>query len=45
VISPDGRATAETRRDGPAADAEALGADAGRELRVRAPMGALLNPA
>jgi hydroxymethylbilane synthase len=45
VISPDGREAVETRREGSAADAEALGADAGRELRARAPMGALLNPA
>jgi len=43
VISPDGRAAAETRREGPVNDAEALGADAGRELRARAPTGALLN--
>jgi len=45
VISPDGSEAVETRREGSASDAEALGADAGRELRARAPMGALLNPA
>jgi hydroxymethylbilane synthase len=43
VISADGRHAAETHRRGPAGDAEKLGADAGRELRARAPAGALLN--
>jgi hydroxymethylbilane synthase len=44
VIAPDGSHAVETRREGSAADAEALGADAGRELRGRAPAGASLNP-
>lgn len=41
VISPDGTNAAETTREGYVADAEALGADAGRELRARAPAGVL----
>ena len=44
VIAPDGTGAAETRRAGAVADAAALGADAGRELRARAPKAALLNP-
>ncbi len=41
VISPDGKNFADTRREGLVADAEKLGADAGRELRARAPAGVL----
>lgn len=41
VISPDGKEVADTRREGLVADAEKLGADAGRELRARAPAGVL----
>jgi hydroxymethylbilane synthase len=41
VISPDGREAVETRRIGLPADAAALGADAGQELRRRAPAGVL----
>lgn len=41
VISPDGSEFVETRRDGLASDSEKLGADAGRELRARAPAGVL----
>jgi hydroxymethylbilane synthase len=41
VISPDGREAAETRREGLPADAARLGADAGRELKSRAPAGVL----
>jgi hydroxymethylbilane synthase len=41
VISPGGQEMVETRREGAAADAEKLGADAGRELRARAPAGVL----
>jgi len=41
VISPDGSNAAGTTREGYVADAEALGADAGRELRARAPAGVL----
>jgi hydroxymethylbilane synthase len=36
IAKPDGSALFETRRDGAAADAIALGADAGRELKARA---------
>ncbi len=36
LITPDGREFVETRRDGAAADAAALGADAGQELKRRA---------
>ena len=43
VIAPDGSEAAETRREGPVHDAARLGADAGKELRARAPKGALLN--
>jgi hydroxymethylbilane synthase len=41
VISPDGTGAVETSREGNVADAEALGHDAGKELRARAPAGAL----
>lgn len=41
VIAPDGTGAVETIRDGYVADAEALGADAGEELRARAPAGVL----
>jgi len=41
VIAPDGTGAVETRRQGPLADAEALGRDAGEELRTRAPAGVL----
>jgi hydroxymethylbilane synthase len=41
VISPDGREAVETKREGSPADAARLGADAGRELRSRAPAGVL----
>lgn len=41
VIAPDGKAAVETTREGPVADASALGTDAGKELRARAPVGAL----
>jgi hydroxymethylbilane synthase len=41
VIAPDGTQVVETQREGYVADAEALGADAGRELRSRAPAGVL----
>jgi hydroxymethylbilane synthase len=37
VISPDGREAAETTREGPRADAARIGADAGHELKRRAP--------
>jgi hydroxymethylbilane synthase len=45
VISPDGREAVEAWRSGAADEAARLCADAGRELRSRAPRGALLNPA
>jgi hydroxymethylbilane synthase len=45
VISPDGSQAAETTREGAVADAVKLGADAGRELRARAPAGALAGGA
>jgi hydroxymethylbilane synthase len=41
VIAPDGTGAIETTREGYVADAEALGADAGAELRARAPAGVL----
>src|SRR5690348_10047647 len=41
VISPDGSNAVETTREGYVTDAEALGADAGQELRARAPAGVL----
>jgi hydroxymethylbilane synthase len=41
VIAPDGTGAVETTRDGPIGDAEKLGADAGKELRARAPSGVL----
>lgn len=41
VISPDGTQMVDTRREGMVSDAEKLGADAGRELRARAPAGVL----
>ncbi len=41
VIAPDGTGAAETTREGSIKDAEALGADAGKELRARAPAGVL----
>jgi hydroxymethylbilane synthase len=41
VISPDGREAVETKREGLPADAARLGADAGRELKSRAPAGVL----
>jgi hydroxymethylbilane synthase len=41
VISPDGREAVETRREGLPADAARLGADAGRELKSRAPAAVL----
>ncbi|MCC6949403.1 MAG: hydroxymethylbilane synthase [Bradyrhizobiaceae bacterium] len=41
LISPDGRDVVETRREGLPADAAALGADAGRELKRRAPASVL----
>ena len=37
TLSPDGRHWAEARRDGDGADAERLGAEAGREIRAKAP--------
>ena len=37
ILKPDGSETRETRREGDAREAEALGADAGRELKNRAP--------
>jgi hydroxymethylbilane synthase len=37
ILRPDGSEAHETRREGAARDAEALGADAGRELKRRAP--------
>ena len=43
VIAPDGSEAVETRREGPVHDAARLGADAGKELRARAPKGVLLN--
>ncbi|MEX0590991.1 MAG: hydroxymethylbilane synthase [Xanthobacteraceae bacterium] len=43
VISPDGREAAETTRDGLPADAARLGADAGRELKRRAPASVLAS--
>jgi hydroxymethylbilane synthase len=36
IAKPDGSETFETAREGPVADAAALGADAGRELKARA---------
>jgi hydroxymethylbilane synthase len=36
LISPDGRESVETTREGPTADAASLGADAGSELKRRA---------
>ena len=39
ILRPDGSEAHETRREGTARDAEALGADAGRELRRRATPG------
>ena len=36
VVRPDGSEVFETARSGPAADAEAMGRDAGEELRRRA---------
>ena len=36
ILTPDGRVAHETERSGPAADAIALGKDAGRELLGRA---------
>jgi hydroxymethylbilane synthase len=36
IARPDGSQVFETRREGTAADAEKLGADAGRELKSRA---------
>ena len=36
IAKPDGSAAFETAREGAAADAAALGADAGRELKARA---------
>lgn len=41
VIAPDGTGAVETTREGPVGDAEQLGADAGKELRARAPAGVL----
>jgi hydroxymethylbilane synthase len=41
VIAPDGTGAVETTREGPVADAVALGRDAGEELRARAPVGVL----
>lgn len=41
VIAPDGTASVEATREGPVADAKELGADAGQELRARAPAGVL----
>ena len=41
LLSPDGAAMREAVRRGPAADAEALGREAGAELRADAPAGAL----
>jgi hydroxymethylbilane synthase len=41
VISPDGREAVETAREGLPSDAARLGADAGRELKSRAPAGVL----
>jgi hydroxymethylbilane synthase len=41
VIAPDGKNAVETTREGNVADAEALGRDAGQELRARAPAGVL----
>jgi hydroxymethylbilane synthase len=41
VIAPDGTNAVETTREGYVSDAEALGADAGQELRARAPAGVL----
>jgi hydroxymethylbilane synthase len=43
VISPDGREAVETTRDGLPADAARLGADAGRELKRRAPASVLAS--
>ena len=37
IIRPDGSETHETTREGSRADASALGADAGQELKRRAP--------
>ncbi len=37
ILKPDGSAAFETTRTGPAADAVGLGADAGAELKGRAP--------
>jgi hydroxymethylbilane synthase len=41
VIAPDGTGAVETTREGSVSDAEALGRDAGEELRARAPAGVL----
>jgi hydroxymethylbilane synthase len=41
VIAPDGTGAVETTREGPIGEAEALGRDAGEELRARAPAGVL----
>ena len=41
VIAPDGTGAVETTREGSIQDAEALGRDAGEELRKRAPAGVL----
>jgi hydroxymethylbilane synthase len=37
ILRPDGSEAHETRREGAAREAQALGADAGRELKRRAP--------
>lgn len=39
LIAPDGRASVSGQRQGPVAEAAALGTDLGRELRARAPAG------
>lgn len=39
ILRPDGRECFETTRRGPRSQADALGADAGRELKARAPSG------
>lgn len=43
VISPDGREAVETTREGSPGDAARLGADAGRELKKRAPASVLAS--
>lgn len=43
VIAPDGSAIWETSRTGPAADAAALGRDAGRDLLARVPEGIIVT--